>query len=324
MLRIAVVATLVLAACVARGAELLPEVVEVGSGDLSLDFDAWLEAEQGGGTYVLTQGAPCVECEPTWGYAPQQWTWHILPVGLLYRSYLAGPLEPRFAAILFDERDQDTLWDVTLGARAGVLRYGTPGDYGAQGWQVDVEGASFPRLDFEQEQELLTTDFRFGIPITYRDGPAAIKLAYYHLSSHLGDELIERDPSLVRVNYSRDAFVFGLSYDVVSDLRLYGEVGVAFFTAGGAEPWETQFGIEWAPLCPTGDHGAPFLALNGQLWEDVSFSGTFTAQAGWSWSGDSARRLFRLGVHYQNGTSNQRQFFLTHEHQFGMGIWYDF
>ncbi len=107
------------------------------------------------------------------------------------------------------------------------------------------------------------------------------------------------------------------------DWRAYAEVGYGFYVDGGALPWEFQFGAEYSPLEPTGARGAPFLAANGYLRQDVNFSGSITVQAGWQWRGQSGH-LVRLGAHYFNGMSEQREFFNQFEEQVGLGLWYDF
>ncbi len=43
------------------------------------------------------------------------WSFRLLPDGLIYRSYLAGGKEPRFASQWVYERDQGWLWDLTAG-----------------------------------------------------------------------------------------------------------------------------------------------------------------------------------------------------------------
>ena len=56
------------------------------------------------------------------------WTWQAVPDGLLYRSYAAGPKEPRFStAFPYDTRADRWLFDATVGARVGIVRYGTTG-----------------------------------------------------------------------------------------------------------------------------------------------------------------------------------------------------
>ncbi len=48
-----------------------------------------------------------------------------------------------------------------------------------------MEGAALPRLDFEHDMNMVSTDFRAGLPITYGVGQWKYKTGYYHLSSHL-------------------------------------------------------------------------------------------------------------------------------------------
>lgn len=263
----------------------------------------------------------CVACRP--GHANDVWGWKLLPQAILYRAYLAGVKESRFGSAWVHTRDQGWLWDIALGGRVGILRYGNLGETNPEGYQLDIEGAGLPRLDLEEEHDLVSADFRFGIPFTYRQGPWQAKLAYYHLSSHLGDEYMIKNPSYVRYNYSRDVAVLGLGYFVTDELRLYGEAGWAFACDVG-EPWEFQFGFDYAPAYATGLRGAPFVAANGHLREEVEFGGNLVFQAGWAWRGGGPGRLFRLGFEYFNGKSRQFEFFDQFEEQLGLGLWYDY
>jgi hypothetical protein len=252
------------------------------------------------------------------------WCWQVLPDGSIYHSYLAGVKEPRFAINWMNERGWGDLWDVTLGGRVGILRYGDCSLGWPQGWQVDIEGGVMPRLSQDDDLDLQSSDYRFGIPITYGRGNTQYKFAYYHLSSHVGDEFLENNPGFARINYSRDAFVLGVSHYPWPALRLYGEIGFAFYTDGGAEPWEFQFGIDYAPADDTGIRGAPFAAANAHLREDVDFGGSGVLQAGWAWRGSGTRHLFRAGLQYYNGKSSQFQFFNQSEQQTGFALWYDY
>jgi hypothetical protein len=255
----------------------------------------------------------------------QPWTWQLLPDGLIYRSYLAGVREPRLSATYFYEFDRDGwLLDTAIGARVGVLRYGTQADFRPEGFQIDLEAAAFPRLDPESEMDLVSSDFRFGVPLTWGRGPFQTKLAYYHLSSHVADELLIKNPAFPRLNFARDAMVLGASYYVTVDLRAYAEAGWAFYSDGGSDPWEFQLGLDYSPLSPMVGRGAPFIALNGHLREEVDFGGNFVAQLGWQWRGRFTERLFRVGLHYLTGPSPQFQFFRESEEQLGVGVWYDF
>ena len=111
------------------------------------------------------------------------------------------------------------------------------------------KGPSFPAsTSRSQSWDLETADFRWGLPLTYGRGPWEYKLAYYHLSSHLGDEYMVSHPNVNRINFVRDAFVLGAAYRYREALRIYGEVGYLFHNDGGAKPWEFQFGAEYSQL----------------------------------------------------------------------------
>jgi Protein of unknown function (DUF1207). len=215
------------------------------------------------------------------------------------------------------------LWDATLGTRVGLLRYGNRDALMPEGFQVDAEGSAQARLDVPSDVDLRSVDFRGGIPLTYGIGPHRVKFAFYHLSSHLGDEFLLANPGYPRINFSRDAFVLGYARYLTTNLRLYAETGWAFH-ADVSEPWEFQFGVDFSPSEPTGIAGAPFFAVNGHLREELNFGGNLVVQAGWAWLSDENAKMIRVGVHYYNGHSSQYAFYQTHEQQIGLAVWYDF
>jgi hypothetical protein len=192
-----------------------------------------------------------------------------------------------------------------------------------QGFQIDAECAATVRLDVDSEVDVRATDYRAGVPFTFGYGCHQTKFAYYHMSSHLGDEFVIQNPDFPRLNWSRDALVLGHSIYLTETLRIYAEAGWAFYT-DVSKPWEFQFGVDWAPNAPTGFHGAPFLAVNGHLRQEVDYGGNFSVMAGWAWMSDRDRHLLRLGAHYYNGKSNQMSFYDDFEEQIGVGLWYDF
>ncbi|MGL4514957.1 MAG: DUF1207 domain-containing protein [Lacipirellulaceae bacterium] len=255
------------------------------------------------------------------------WDFEMLPDGIIYRSYLAGPRESRIGTLLFHNESSaprsELLWDGTVGGRRGLFRYGNGNPADPEGWQLDVEGAALVRLNLDENRDVDSSDFRFGVPLTYGEGDTQYKFGYYHLSSHLGDERIGRTGVNSRLNYVRDAIIFGVSHELTPAIRVYGETAFAFFTAGGAEPWEFQFGAEYAQPGPTGNRGTPFVATNAHLREELDFGGDWTFQTGWLWRGVTGS-TFRAGVQYVNGKSTQYQFFDRNEEQVGLGFWYDF
>ena len=256
----------------------------------------------------------------------EAWQWHVLPSDLIWHSYWASAKEPRISGSWFSETQSDvSLLDVTLGGRSSVLRYGTYNAGRSEGWELQLEGAAILRLNLDNNWDFDLSDYRFGLPLIYGRGNQQWKISYYHESSHLGDELAIRVPGSLasRINYSRDVLVIGYSLFPVESLRVYSEIGYSFNNDGGSEPWEFQFGLDYARPGPTGIYGTPFFAINGHLREEVDFGGNLSTQAGWLWRGKSGKVL-RTGLHYYNGKSPQFQTFDEFEQQIGVGLWHDF
>jgi hypothetical protein len=247
-----------------------------------------------------------------------------LPDGLLYRTYLAGEKEPGFSgAVLFGARGA-TYLDAVLGGRLGLLRY-DPTDAGSGWvWQLDFEAAAYPRLNLDQiKNSFVSTDFRVGSPLTLRGGRVALKLGYYHVSSHVGDEFLALNPEFIRINYVRDSFLAAVAYHLSTALRTYVEAGYAFYGSGGAEPWELQFGAEYRPALEGREYGSPYLAVHGHLREEFDFGGSVNAAAGWELSGPLSDRRMRLGVRYFRGKTSQYSFFDEHEELFGLTLGFE-
>jgi hypothetical protein len=214
-------------------------------------------------------------------------------------------------------------WDTELGGRAGIIRYGTEDSLHPQGFEFDIEGAAFPRLNMEESETLTSVDYRFGTPFTFGYGNYQMKFAYYHICSHLGDLFLQENPGVERLGYVRNALCWGHSYYLTDNLRIYGEAGWAFECDGGAKPWEFQFGIEYSSLRPTGLRPTPFLAVNADLRQELNFGGNVVFEAGYQWR-SNLNHLFRVGVQYFVGESDQYEFFDQYEEKIGLGLWYDF
>jgi len=257
---------------------------------------------------------------------PEAWSWQVVPRSVIYHSYLAGVHEPRLGIVAEREQQQGaSLWDGTLGARVGVLRYGTTDGIMPQGWELDVEAAAMVRLTLDEVGDFESADYRYGVPLTYGVDNWQFKFAAYHLSSHLGDEFAISNPGSLanRINYVHNDLVLGASYFPIPEMRLYGELSWGFHVDGGAEPWGIQFGTELSRPGPTGLNGTPYLAINTNLRQEVDWGGDLSSQLGWLWRNDTGQ-VMRLGVHYYNGKSSQFQFFDRFEQQIGVGLWYDF
>jgi uncharacterized protein DUF1207 len=250
------------------------------------------------------------------------WTCHWLPNGLIYRSYLAGVKEPRFALVQSRVDDLGRIWDASLGGRVAILRYGTSSASRPEGYEIDLEGGAMPRLQpAEKSSPLDSCDYRIGLPLTYGCGPWQYKSGYTHLSSHLGDEFMIRHPDVDRINYVRDSWMFGVGYFYTDDVRLFAEYDYAFVLGGGSQPCELQYGLEYSPAAPG---GAPFAAAYVNQRQELNFGGYFVVQGGWQIRSAEADHTLRLGMEFVNGANTQYEFYNTFEQRLGLGVWYDY
>lgn len=252
--------------------------------------------------------------------------WHVLPRGLMYKSYVAGEKEPRMQFVqLYDTRSKTRVWDAVLGGRMGLLRNGSRDSVNPQGFQIDLEGAVFARVLPDQPSAMLAgSDYRAGLLATQRSGGTAYKWGYYHISSHIGDEFLIENPTFNRINYVRDSLITGVTQDLNAATQVYGEIAYALGMEGGAKPLEFQFGAQYQPVARSGLRGAPFLAANYHIREDFDFHGGANTVAGWGWQGTETRHRLRVGLQYYNGPSMQYQFLDTWENMYGGGLWFDY
>ncbi|MCL2743482.1 MAG: DUF1207 domain-containing protein [Planctomycetaceae bacterium] len=262
------------------------------------------------------------------GIVVQPHAWRMFPDGFIYPNYLAGVNESRLASVFNNDRDIDNIWDITLGGRFGLLRYGNKNPFFPEGFQIDIEGSSHLRLDFENDRDVDAADFRAGMPLTFGNAIWQFKTGYYHVSSHLGDERILRLQAAGvphnRINYVREAWLLGASYRFHPSFRLYAEADYAFCTGEQTRPWHFQFGMEYSPVYPANyGRGTPFAAVNVLLLQEHNYDGSICFQAGWQWKGHR-NQILRLGFQYFGGVSEQYEHIAKREHKVGFGIWYDF
>ena len=275
----------------------------------------------------------------------EHWTWQMFPEGFIYPTYLAAVQNRLGGAWNYDEHN-NWIWDITLGGRAPLFRYGNKSALHPEGWQLDMEGSVNLRLHMRECMDMEANDFRFGFPLSYGTKVWQVRTGYYHVSTHMGDERIIRnypygDPTLpnignpaqlgdrnnssYRTNYYREAWLLSYAFRPTPNTRLYAEVDYAFMTGKATEPWHFQFGAEYSPRYPAqGWRGTPFAAVNARLMQEHDFDGNITTQLGWQWRG-SRNELFRIGLQYHAGVSDQYSFMLgRREHKIGLGVWYDF
>ena len=113
------------------------------------------------------------------------------------------------------EAPNDTLTAGSVGAGATFGLYRWPGERAGEGWQLGVSGAIFSQFNLDApSKDLINTDFRVGIPLSYKRGPFSARASIYHQSSHLGDEFILSGAAPRRVNLSFEALNFVAAWEL--------------------------------------------------------------------------------------------------------------
>ncbi|MGL4941983.1 MAG: DUF1207 domain-containing protein [Thermoguttaceae bacterium] len=273
----------------------------------------------------LRRGASCEH----WAKAPLSFWEHLfLPVGEIYPAPLADVKASRMMAAYSSDQQLGAVFDGVIGGRVGLWRYGTRQSTLPSGVQFDIEANAGLRMALDRGRDMQATDYHFGAPLTFGNPHVQFKIAYEHVSAHLGDEYILRaldeDTLFRRINYVRDSIVLGAAVRPHTDMRLYGEVSYAFCRGEMTKSWMLQFGAEYSPVYRGGSrYGSPFLAIHTTLLEELDFSGNLAVQAGWQCRG-SRNQLIRLGLYYLTGNDEQLEFFDDNTSKVGVGLWYDF
>jgi len=218
--------------------------------------------------------------------------------GALFRPLLADPKEPQFFAAYLWERSP------RLAPRLGSVGFGqTIGVVDAHAWQVAIAAAVFSQFNLSRPSaDLMNTDYRVGLPITYQRAGLTTRLQVYHQSSHLGDEY------MVHANAQRIDLTFEAAELLVSQQlaawRVYGG-GEYVFTRSPADlkPGVLHGGVEYRQpgvlvhvgRVATGRVVAALDAksLQDRGWKNVGWSAVTglelgdplaRADAGWRWS----------------------------------------
>ncbi len=173
--------------------------------------------------------------------------------------------------------------------------------------------------------ELMNTDYLVGIPLSYAFDKWSFRTRIYHISGHLGDEVLCHRDHLVkgRKNPSFEAFDWISSYQFSSGLRLYAGPGVVFQSDDSfiLKPLYAIWGMEVRLLGQKLNYhrlfGTPFFAANMENWQEHHWDLDLTLKLGYEFSKlQGVGRKMRLYLQYHQGYSYEGQFF-KHQVKYG-------
>ena len=168
--------------------------------------------------------------------------------GTLFPSLTASLKEPQFRQTLLSARAPDPFGTLIGYAEEGgevslfrmYHRQRAPGggwlamtgEHRYDGMEMTIQASAATQFDLNASKwTQLNTDFTFGYPMTWRRGRNAIRFRPFHLSSHLGDRYLLRDPNprtFNRQGFRREAVE-------VLDAHTFGDSARSSLLYGGGE-----------------------------------------------------------------------------------------
>lgn len=169
----------------------------------------------------------------------------------------------------------------------------------------------------QEFSELVNADYMVGIPVVYAVDKWSWRARFYHISSHLGDEVMCGNRKLVdeRCNPSFEALDAFVSYQFSSAFRAYGGVGYIVHSDKGfkLDPVYIQYGTEVRLFGHNSHHhglyGTPFLAIHMSHYQQHKWDLDYSMKVGYEVSQlEGLGRKMRVFGGYHHGFSFEGQF----------------
>jgi hypothetical protein len=234
-----------------------------------------------------------------------------------FPSPIAGPASRGFgfSRVALDEITTadtgDALYALKLGSVFPLVRIGE--------WRISFDAGFLGLFDIDRSYDNLGWDGNYGLVIAHPLGRnAAVRLAWLHDSSHVGDEYQERT-GRKRIGYTREEFALGVTWWPAPAWRVYGEYGhgTRYDSDDPGEPGRAQAGLEW----DRGARWAPYAAVDVQAWEERDWNLDLAVQAGLAFHAEGRR--WRLGLEYYDGRVPLGEFYFEDQRHISLGIFVD-
>ena len=207
-----------------------------------------------------------------------------LPGGKLVPVIRADPREPAVGAKLVGVLKGATEFGSGIEGEA-IVGHSFPlwllsGESTERATVLGIQGAVFGRFLLETiERDLISTDWTFAVPLIIWRGGSWYRFRYRHISSHLGDEYIERFGT-ERSEFSRDALEVTVYRKLPAGFAAYAGGDIAFNVYPiGSKRFRVLGGVEFASLSTDGPTQF-FGGVNVDLNQDASWSPRVNIQQG--------------------------------------------
>jgi len=120
-----------------------------------------------------------------------------------------------------------------------------------RGYDLGIEGAAITQFEWTDrtgsfQRNILSTDFRVGVPFVMYFKPWTIRVRYYHLSAHMGDDYMIRNKitSYHNNNNNYEQLDITASY-LLKDFRFYFCVGSVLRASQAKKPLVITGGLDY-------------------------------------------------------------------------------
>jgi hypothetical protein len=179
---------------------------------------------------------------------------------------------------------------------------------GCDGLQIDLTGGVFSQFNLSAaSQDLINTDFIVGVQVTMRHAGMSGRIRLYHQSSHLGDEFLLHNPTVLRRDFGFQAIDALGSFDR-SWWRVYAGGGYLFFSEPGLDPGMVQAGGDSRGTPGSLAGARPIAAFDVTALQARDWKATTSVAGGLEWGGPVRARRLRALVVFIDGYSAFGQF----------------
>lgn len=186
--------------------------------------------------------------------------------------------------------------------------------------EVDVcfTGGVWANYDLQAvSMDLMNSDWTASLPVSVKMGQTEMRARLYHISSHEGDEYLERPGELVkRKNPSYEVLELSAYTPLYKD-QLYGYGTIAhiihsdssfpmkrFYFELGAEYYMKEANFTAGSL-----EAAPYAAVHGRFWQYESYKPSYNVALGLSWKNvNRSKPVLDTSIEYYHGRSLEGQF----------------
>lgn len=183
----------------------------------------------------------------------------------------------------------------------------------------EVAGGAFSRFDLEGHgNEFVEIHYRLALRLRARWRGVEARLSAYHVSSHLGDEFLERT-GREPISTSREGLELLLAGEPLDAVRVYGGPGLLVRSTAGLDEATLRAGAEWRPRSLRWGAFRPYASAEAFGWQEVGWEPMVSAEAGLAFGG-----RYRLALIAGAGPSRAEQFLRQDETLWGLSLSADF